>query len=136
MEAGAHRFNIITEGKEVLSCINCPVRRVPFLAFNTCWSTRSPITLLQAAIVPDSVQTVNGIEAYTPKAKGELINYLASRALIERVMREKLLATHANVKVRWASPAAGLQHGSGADKGCITGAHFLPPPFCALTAAL
>ena len=84
--------------------------------------------MLQTPIVLEPAQTVNGIEAYTPEAKGELINYLASRALIERVMRDKLLATHANVRVRWASPAAGLQHGSGADKGCITGAHFLPRP--------
>ena len=66
---------------------------------------------------------MNGITAYTPDAKGELTNYLASRALIERVMRKKLLETHANVAVRWASPAAGLQHGVGDDKGCITGLH-------------
>ncbi len=74
---------------------------------------------------PDPTQSVNGITAYTPDAKGELTNYLASRALIERVMREKLLETHGNVSVRWASPAASLQHGVGDDKGCITGARIL-----------
>ena len=59
---------------------------------------------------------------HSPEAKGEFRNYLASRALIERVMREQLLATHANVDLRWGSPAAGLMHGSGADKGTVTGA--------------
>ena len=68
------------------------------------------------------LQCVSGIEVYSPEAKGEFRNYLASRALIERVMRERMLATHANVDLRWGSPAAGLQYGSGAGSGTVTGA--------------
>ena len=135
--AGAIRFNIITQGKEARSWLRLHAHHL----YNALKQSNYPSFLCtpRAFTSADSglevhhsgncmliqchpAQSVNGITAYTPHAKGDLTNYLASRALIERVMREKLLDAHANIDVRWANPAAGLQHGVGDDKGCITGA--------------
>ena len=48
-------------------------------------------------------------------------NFLSTRALMERVMRQRLVRAYPNLELRWGSAVSRLRHGSGAQKGHVTG---------------
>ncbi len=46
----------------------------------------------------------------------------ATRFVLERVLRERLLATHGNVQLRCGAWVSGVEHGDGDARGSVTGA--------------
>ena len=60
---------------------------------------------------------------YDPHApgKGLFRSYLATRPVTERVVRERLLKAHGNVRFHWGTQASHLQHRTGEKAGWVTG---------------
>ena len=69
------------------------------------------------------LQCTLGVTRYDPQSalRGQFPSYLATRPVIERVMRERLLATHGNVRIRWGTRVAHLLHSREGNRGLVTG---------------
>lgn len=69
------------------------------------------------------VQIVNGVTLQHKNATRALTWVQASRFVLERVLRERLLATYGNVQLRCGAWVSGVEHGDGDARGSVTGAH-------------
>ncbi len=67
------------------------------------------------------MQIVNGVTLQHKNATMALTWVQATRFVLERVLRERLLATYSNVQLRCGSWVSGIEHGGGNAQGSVTG---------------